>query len=192
MAQILIPADTTTFGDDVVRGSITTDYLGITTLHSPDDFIYDYIYNVGDTIYGKSGNDVLIGDRYDTNSHNVSYDALYGEDGNDIIYGDTGPENPNWRTDVFQGPSNRLIGGLGKDTIYGGGGSSGDYIYGDSETTGTGTSADGADKLYGLGGNDWIYGGGGNDYIDGGVDGDTNLHAGKNCVQGAWTNSHAR
>ncbi len=177
MAQVF-NADPTTFGDDVVRGKMTTDYNGTTTLNSPDNFVYDFIYNAGDTIYGKSGNDVIIGDRYDTNAQNVGYDNLYGEDGNDTIYGDTGPEDPNFKTDVYVSGGNKLVGGLGKDTIYGGGGTSGDYLYGDLETSGTGTAADGADKLYGFAGNDWIYGGGGNDYIDGGIDSDTNLRGG--------------
>jgi Ca2+-binding RTX toxin-like protein len=177
MAQVF-NADPTTFGDDVVRGKMTTDYNGTTTLNSPDNFIYDYIYNAGDTIYGKSGNDVIIGDRYDTNAQNVGYDNLFGEDGNDTIYGDTGPEDPNWKTDIYTSGGNKLVGGLGNDIVHGGGGGSGDYIYGDAETSGTGTAADGADKLYGYGGNDWIYGGGGKDYIDGGIDSDTNLRGG--------------
>jgi Ca2+-binding RTX toxin-like protein len=193
MAQTIL-ADLTTFGDDVVRGKITTDYNGTTTLNSPDNFIYDFIYNAGDTIYGKSGDDVIIGDRFDSNAQNVGYDKLYGEDGNDKIYGDTGPEDPNWNTDIFTGSGNTLVGGLGGDTIYGGGGSSGDYIYGDAETTGAGTAADGADKLYGLGGNDWIYGGGGNDYIDGGVDNDTNLNGGlgNDTMRGGLGNDYLR
>lgn len=179
MAQIIINADVGTFGDDVLRGRIQTDNHGGTTiLHSPDDFIYDYIYNYGDTIYGKSGSDTIIGDRYDTVSQDRGYDYLYGEDGNDVIYGDTGREDPNWNTEVFTGSGNVLVGGLGGDVVYGGGGSNGDYIYGDMENTGTGTLDDGHDRLYGLGGNDYIYGGGGNDYIDGGVDNDGNLRGG--------------
>ncbi len=177
MAQTL-PVDPTSFGDDVIRGKINTDYNGITTLNSPDNFIYDFIFNYGDTIYGKSGNDLIIGDRYDTNAQQVGYDNLYGEDGNDTIYGDTGPEDPNAKTDVYPSGGNKLVGGLGNDTIYGGGGTSGDYLYGDNETNGTGTAADGKDKLYGFAGNDWIYGGGGDDYIDGGIDNDTSLNGG--------------
>jgi Ca2+-binding RTX toxin-like protein len=179
MVQKIILADIGSFGDDILRGKIQTDnHQGITTLHNPDDFIYDFIYNYGDTIFGKSGADTIIGDRYDTTSQDRGYDKLYGEDGDDNIYGDTGPEDPNWNTEVFSGGGNVLVGGLGKDKIYGGGGSSGDYIYGDSEVTGAGSALDGADKLYGFGGNDYIYGGGGDDFIDGGEDNDGNLRGG--------------
>ena len=118
MAQQIILADIGSFGDDILRGKIQTDnHEGITTLHNPDDFIYDFIYNYGDTIYGKSGSDTIIGDRYDTTSQDHGYDRLYGEDGDDKIYGDTGLEDPNWNTEVYSGGGNVLVGGLGKDTI---------------------------------------------------------------------------
>jgi serralysin len=178
MAQIIILADTGTFGSDILRGKIQTDnHGGTTTLNNPDNFIYDYIYNYGDTIYGKSGHDVIIGDRYDTQTQDTGYDRLYGEDGNDIIYGDTGPENLNFRT-LATGSGNVLVGGLGKDTIHGGTGTSGDYIFGGLELSTPGTPDDGADVLFGYGGNDYIYGGGGNDIIDGGADNDGNLRGG--------------
>lgn len=179
MAQIIIEADLGTLSNDILRGKIQTDnHGGITTLHSPDDFVYDYIYNYGDTIYGMSGNDIIIGDRYDTFSQDYGYDRLYGDDGNDVIYGDTGRENPNFKTTLHSGSGNVLVGGYGRDTIWGGGGANGDYIYGDLEINGPGTTDDGSDFLFGLGGNDYIYGGGGNDYIDGGVDNDGNLKGG--------------
>jgi Ca2+-binding RTX toxin-like protein len=172
----LINADVSSLGADTLRGSFNTDNGGTTTINEPDNFVYDYIYNRSDDIYGKSGNDTIIGDRYDTNIQTYGYDRLYGEDGDDTIYGDTGPEDS--INGAHTGSSNKLVGGAGKDTIYGGWGSSGDYIYGDQETTSMGSAFDGADKLYGFGGNDWIYGGGGNDFINGGDDNDTRLNGG--------------
>ncbi len=53
-----------------------------------------------DGIWGKAGNDVLIGLK--------GQDLLYGEDGNDILYGGKGYDN--------------LHGGLGNDTLVGGAG----------------------------------------------------------------------
>jgi serralysin len=172
----IISADLATLGNDTIRGSVQTDIGGTTTINEPDSFIYGFIRNLSDRIYGQSGNDIIIGDRYDANNQTYEYDYLFGEDGDDIIYGDTGPEDS--INVAHSSSSNWLVGGSGKDTIYGGWGPSGDFIYGDQQTTSTGSALDGADKLYGFAGNDYIYGGGGNDFIDGGDDSDGHLSGG--------------
>jgi Ca2+-binding RTX toxin-like protein len=168
LASIILPMDIGTTSIDILRGKITTDaYGGITNLPASGTYVYNYIFNAGDTFFGLSGNDTIIGDRYDTIQQNFGSDTIWGGHGNDTIYQSTGREDPNWATPLEgnSGDSGTAHGGSGDDTIYGGGGDYGDYIYGEANN----------DKLYGFGGNDYIYGGTGNDIIDGGNGNDGNL-----------------
>lgn len=157
MARVRFAADIATTGPDVLRGSFETDYNGITVLPADGIFIYNAIYNYNDLIEGGVGNDLIIGDRYDTGGTTVyGSDSLYGGLGNDTIYGDNGPENLDFRN-LTRGSYNIIYGGYGNDVGHGGGDV--DYMYGDQ----------GNDSLYGYSGRDWLYGGVGNDLLTGGV-----------------------
>ena len=139
-------------------------------------------------VYGKSGNDTLIG--------TDEGEYLYGDDGNDVLYGGAGYDN------LYGGAGNDILyggtgggildGGAGKDILYGGagsddldGGAGNDILYGyagkDNLDGGAGT-----DVLYGGADDDWMYGGAGNDTLYGeagndglyGAEGDDILYGG--------------
>ena len=135
-----------------------------------------------DNLYGSSGDNVLTG--------LAGSDNLFGYDGNDTIYG-FGPVG----SGVDDDTTDYIDGGIGNDTLLGGGGI--DYLYGGADNDvmhgGTGVDVlygnDGNDSLFGLSGsgtddgttdymdggagNDTLYGNGGIDYLYGGIGSDT-------------------
>jgi Ca2+-binding RTX toxin-like protein len=98
--------------------------------------------NTSDSIYGKTGNDILSG--LDGN------DYLYGEAGNDNLYGGNG--------------NDYLNGGLDNDNLYGG--NNNDILEGDMGNDKLDGQA-GDDQLFGGEGNDLLIGGIGKDYLEG-------------------------
>ena len=113
----------------------------------PSTFIYEYYYDIYNTIYGNGGNDTL-GTDLETSSV-----TLYGGADNDKVFGGAGydllvGDDFNKATGVASGSGIDLVkGGDGHDRIYGAGG---------------------GDELLGENGNDLIYGGSGNDRLVGG------------------------
>jgi len=115
-----------------------------------DDFIYGL--NSQDQLYGGAGNDLLDGgDGDDTLYGGVGNDALYGGSAQDRLYGEEGDDS--------------LYGGDGDDTLYGGDGN--DFLDG-GENNDTLYGGAGNDSLYGSAGDDALYGGEGSDFLDGG------------------------
>jgi len=109
-----------------------------------------------------------------SSNQSIGADTLTGNNANNTIDG-------YWGHDL-------LTGGLGADTVNGGSGD--DTIYGNTSTGGgapvVGTATDdGADMLYGNGGNDTIFGNQGNDTCEGGLGVDTiNGGFGNNTIYG--------
>ncbi|HMC10735.1 MAG TPA: calcium-binding protein, partial [Pirellulaceae bacterium] len=130
------------------------------------------------TIFGGSGNDVIVGgsgddqisggDGKDVINGGLGNDVLCGDNGNDVIVGSLGNDT------IFGDAGNDVInGGLGDDLLLGGDGN--DVIDG----------AVGSDRLYGQAGNDTLIGGVGNNILVGG-DGNDKLIAryGRNILIG--------
>lgn len=105
---------------------------------SGDDYD-DLIFGGGAVVAPNDGNDVIYG-------HHGN-DGLYGNGGNDVIYGDNS-------LDDNSGYADTLYGGLGDDSMFGGGG---------------------ADELYGNYGDDLMSGGRGNDTLAGSIGNDIYL-----------------
>jgi serralysin len=156
MATFIPSTGDQTAGNDTIRGSARTDWLGKSPTASPDELSNAFIYNYQDTIYGYGGDDLIIGDRYDTGpTPTFAADRLYGGMGNDTIYSDHGPENPGLAL-IEVGGAGYSYGGEGNDVLFGGG--STDVLHGD----------DGDDVLVGFFGGDYLAGGAGNDSLYGG------------------------
>ncbi|MDX2309363.1 MAG: calcium-binding protein [Hyphomicrobium sp.] len=139
--------------------------------------------NFADTINGDGGDDVIVGDLFDSAGYDTEADTIHGGAGNDRIYGDTinfadiglSPvlielANPSGFANVTgdalwitrtQGSDDQLFGDEGNDTIFGGGGN-------DSLDGGIGN-----DDLFGASGIDLLTAGAGNDLLNGGVGNDT-------------------
>lgn len=79
---------------------------------------YLFLETVGPgVIYGRGGDDVIVGDRYVNNVLVTSDDTFYGGSGNDALYGGAGNDN------LYGGDGNdRLEGGAGNDVLDGGAG----------------------------------------------------------------------
>jgi len=150
-----------------------------------------------DTLYGDRGNDIVYGQNgQDKLNGGLGDDVLYGGQGNDFINGSIGQDQlfGDAGDDILDGGAGNdiLEGNAGSDFMVGGSGA--DLLYGHSQS-GTGDDnaidtlfgdrglsspdwqsyrssyygeADGADTLYGQGGNDLIYGEDGNDELHGG------------------------
>ncbi|MDZ4790733.1 MAG: putative Ig domain-containing protein, partial [Hyphomicrobiales bacterium] len=152
--------------------------------------IIDFASNYGDRINGLGGNDKIWGaggddainggNGNDELGGDSGADVIFGGDGNDMLIGGDGD-------DVLHGETgNDLInGGRGKDTLHGGSGNDvvsggegtdlahlgdGDDIF--DTTNGNADVGDGADIVFGDGGNDRIWGGGSDDVLDGGAGND--------------------
>jgi Ca2+-binding RTX toxin-like protein len=159
---------------DTIRGSASTNWMGTSIDPAPGTYIYNAIYNYQDTIQGLAGNDIIIGDLYDSGGNqNYGADRLYGGLGNDTIYSDTGPEDLGWKL-AEKGGGGYSYGGFGNDTLHGGGSTDGLWGEGDHDT------------LYGYKGEDRLYGGDGNDTLDGGDGDDWSLEGGdgKDVIRG--------
>jgi serralysin len=171
-----IPAGEQTAGNDTIRGSARTDWMGTSPTASPDAIENAFLYNFQDTIYGGAGDDLIIGDRYDTGpTPTFAADRLYGGIGNDTIYSDHGPENLNL-SQIEVGGAGYSYGGQGNDVLFGGG--STDVLHGD-EGNDVLVGFFGADYLSGGAGNDQLFGGRGDDWagLEGG-DGDDKIYGG--------------
>ncbi|GAB4530839.1 MAG: hypothetical protein Fur0018_18330 [Anaerolineales bacterium] len=124
-----------------------------------------------DTLYGGSGDDVLLASAYtpgDSNwlQGNGGADFLIGTDGNDILLGDA-PANS------ALGGNDTLSGGLGDDTLVGHAGN--DFMAGEG----------GNDLMYGSNDNDTLLGGSENDLLWGGFGDDSLLgEAGMDTLNG--------
>lgn len=120
--------------NDTINGSDSANYL----YGSGDGS------DLGDTIYGNGGNDVIMGGS-DTADQTDGSDLLFGNDGDDLIFGNAG-------NDTLIGGSAETDGSeTGSDTLYGGAGD---------------------DRIIGNGGNDWLIGGPGTDSLYGGMGND--------------------
>lgn len=180
----LINAGIASNGIDTIRGSASTNWMGTSIDPVPGTYIYNAIYNYQDTIQGLAGNDIIIGDLYDSGGNqNYGADRLYGGLGNDVIYSDTGPEDAGWRL-AENGGGGYSYGGFGNDTLHGGGSTDGLWGEANNDTLNGYKGedrlygGDGNDKLNGGDGNDWsLEGGNGNDFIRGG-EGDDRIYGG--------------
>ncbi|MDH2484722.1 putative Ig domain-containing protein [Acinetobacter baumannii] len=153
--------------------------------------------DIGDTIYGGTGNDIikglegsdqLFGDEGDDwLDGSYENDFIYGGEGNDQLFGGDGEdqlEGGNGDDVIDSGEENdQLIGGTGNDRLLGGegndqlqGGEGDDYLEASNGNDfiegGTGNDqligGSGEDSLYGNDGDDHLYGGDGNDILSGG------------------------
>ncbi|OBC97297.1 putative Ig domain-containing protein [Acinetobacter baumannii] len=153
--------------------------------------------DIGDTIYGGTGNDIikglegsdqLFGDEGDDwLDGSYENDFIYGGEGNDQLFGGDGEdqlEGGNGDDVIDSGEGNdQLIGGTGNDRLLGGegndqlqGGEGDDYLEASNGNDfiegGTGNDqligGSGEDSLYGNDGDDHLYGGDGNDILSGG------------------------
>ncbi len=150
------------------------------------------------TIYGKGGDDVIVGSPEDNGQYEEYLfgeggadriealagddfidggnggDTILGGDGNDTIEGEAGGDTikGGQGQDVIRGGNgdDTLRGGEGRDTIEGGAGS--DTIYG-GERQDTIYGGRGADTLHGDDGNDTLYGDNGQDVLHGDAGNDT-------------------
>ncbi len=134
-------------GDDVFRNN--TDKASFAYGHAGNDTLVGgsnidrLVGGSGDdTVSGGSGNDHVYGDATAGGDFYNTYDSRPGQWGNDRVYGGPG--------------INSMYGGGGNDTMYGG--NDWDEIHGNA----------GHDVIYGLGGDDWLFGEEGNDIIHGG------------------------
>ena len=191
--RLLQSTGSITIGGGVITNIQTIGYLEGSEY---DDFLVpiDTYYPTGANVYGRGGNDHIIGDYYS----GWGGSALYGGDGNDIVdartsqygpavYGDAGDDTLYTSSNGFS----IAYGGDGNDTIYaavseGGAGNDTFYLqysfYGRSALGGTGDDTfhatiygdasafggEGADTFYGAEGNDTFEGGADNDRIIGG------------------------
>jgi len=139
-------------GNDSILGNAGDDYIDAL---GDNDIVYGgdgndtaYGYSGQDTLHGDAGNDVIYGED--------GTDYLYGGDGNDTLYGGGG-------TDVLTAGegTDLLYGGEGTGYFYGGndntassyhGGTSADYFYKNSTTSGITD-----ESYYGGDGTDWLY-----------------------------------
>ena len=159
----------------VVGGPLTgtqgADFLLGTAIDLGSNGIDNYANAGIDVMLGYGGDDIIVGDLYDSFSYDTEGDEIHGGDGADLIFGDTAPDlsgygiisqwvgDPIWDTRT-DGSSDTIHGEGGNDTIYGGGGY--DFIYGGS----------GGDRIFGQSGADSLYGDQGKDTIRGGADND--------------------
>lgn len=163
------------------------------------------VIGAGDTLYGRGGNDILIGDVRTVDlfagsaavaSARGGGDLIRGGDGNDIIVGDM-----YYVEDAQIGQRNSARGG--NDTLHGDNGN--DRIYGDTVASNDAFEHFGDDHIYGGAGNDLLYGDavsfavglpadvviGGNDFIDGGL-GDDRIFGGVGADTLAGRDGHDR
>ena len=112
--------------------------------------------NGKDTVYGGSGNDIIGSVKPGSSSGTVSdfETQATSDNGGDLLVGDGYDPTSASNLNVAAYGSDTIVGGNGKETIWG------DHI---GSTTGGAT-----DYLFGNNGNDEIHGGGGDDQIEGG------------------------
>lgn len=118
---------------------------------SIDPIAHPWPADIGITLLGGNGEDILVGgEDDDTLSGGNGDDALYGMGGNDVLSGDNG-------ADVIDGGEgdDELWGGKGNDLLMGSAGA--DWLSGDH----------GEDMLFGGAGDDTLVGGSGADTLDG-------------------------
>jgi Ca2+-binding RTX toxin-like protein len=139
------------------------------------------------SIYGTSGDDVIIALGRAHVYGFAGNDTICGSDGNDLIYGGDGNDflDGGAGKDYLYGEpgNNHLVGGDGNDMLYGDagddtidGGNGDDHLYG-KDGNDTLSGGDGNDKIYGEAGDDTLDGGVGADYLAGGAGAD-NLSGG--------------
>ncbi|MEO7689450.1 MAG: calcium-binding protein [Sphingomonas sp.] len=162
-----------------IGGGVITNIQGISYLEGSqyDDLLapIDTGYTIGANVYGRGGNDHIIGNYYS----GIAVTGLYGGDGDDLIDASASEYGPGLYGDAG---NDTLIGGRGYETMHGGTGDDiidGNYgydiLWGDegSDTIDGGSfrdnifGGDGNDTLYGAGDADNVYGGEGNDTLYG-------------------------
>ncbi len=169
------------------NGSSLQRFTGITSIvvdgqAGNDRLVLGSSLNVGASIYGRSGNDTIIGTpRRDDLRGGTGNDLIISLDGGDMLFGDHGDDDlqSGINTDTLIGGDgrDRLTGGAGNDLVFGGFGN--DVLFG----------VGGVDRLNGEDGDDLIYGGPGNDIMKGGNGKDTlSAHQGNDTVEGGTGN----
>jgi Ca2+-binding RTX toxin-like protein len=163
-----------TIGGGVITNIQTVGYLEGSNY---DDLLapIDTYYPTGANVYGRGGNDHIIGDYYS----GWGGSGLYGGDGDDVIDATGSQYSPSLYGDAG---NDTLLGGSSYETMHGGTGDDiidgnygYDYLWGDegNDTIDGGSfgdslyGGDGNDTLYGAGDADNIYGGSGNDTLYG-------------------------
>ncbi|KQY91321.1 cadherin domain-containing protein [Brevundimonas sp. Root1423] len=165
-------------GDDRIHGDASIDSSHGNGGSFPSDNVDHIDGGAGnDTIYGNGGGDHLHG--------GTGWDHIYGGDGEDFIYGGRNEIGSDWLSgggqgdiihgddgDDAVGDSDIIMGGDGRDFLFGDGGN--DTLFGDADADLL-SGGDGKDALFGgrnLIGRDELFGGEGDDtlYGDGEVD----------------------
>ena len=175
-------------GDGEILMAFENWWIEVSRLSNPDQYsfighdiswIEDGTTGGGDTIYGGTGRDYILGHGGD--------DELQGGEGDDLIWGHAGDDSviggagndelqgdaPEWQlgasfhgNDYMDGGDgddwmwgyagdDQIFGGRGKDNVLGGDGN--DHINGE----------DGSDRVFGDAGNDYVLGGAGDDWLQG-------------------------
>lgn len=173
-----LPAIQVSVNGDIRGPFIADGPLTIIGTYGDDSITVDPAITTPIIVYGKEGNDTIIGGSGDDSLFgDAGNDLLVGGNGNDTLSGFFGADTLNgsagndsldgqWGRDLLNGHvgDDSLIGGNGMDHIYGGPGA--DHIEGRGK----------ADTLHGGMGNDTILSGAGADVILG-EDGDDDLYA---------------